>query len=75
MFFRRKSPLVLGIDISTAAVKLLELSRQGVRYRVESYAVEPLPQDAVIDKNSPRCTWIFVRLRSATVKRIAGLCA
>ncbi|KJV06378.1 pilus assembly protein PilM [Methylocucumis oryzae] len=42
---------VLSIDISTAAVKMLELSRQGARYRVESYAVAPLPKDAVIDKN------------------------
>ena len=42
---------VLGIDISTAAIKLLELSRHGNNYSVESYAVVPLPQDAVIDKN------------------------
>lgn len=42
---------MLGIDISTAAVKLLELSRTGARYKVESYSVAPLPQDAIIDKN------------------------
>lgn len=50
-WFNRTHSAVLGIDISTAAVKLLELSRTGVRYKVESYAVAPLPQDAVIDKN------------------------
>ncbi|MGR9116631.1 MAG: pilus assembly protein PilM [Gammaproteobacteria bacterium] len=50
-WFSRKQVPVIGIDISTAAVKLLELSKTGVRYRVESYAVSPLPQDAVIDKN------------------------
>ncbi len=50
MLIKRKQPLLLGIDISSAAVKLLELSRQGDRYRVESYAVEPLPPDAVVDK-------------------------
>ena len=49
--FSRKNIPVLGIDISTAAVKLLELSKAGARYRVESYAVAPLPQDAVVDKN------------------------
>jgi type IV pilus assembly protein PilM len=32
-------------------VKLLELSQSGDRYRVESYAVASLPQDAVIEKN------------------------
>lgn len=32
-------------------MKLLELSYSGDRYRVESYAVSSLPQDAVIEKN------------------------
>jgi type IV pilus assembly protein PilM len=50
MFFRRKKPLLLGLDISTAAIKLLELSKTGNHYRVESYGVAPLPQDAVVDK-------------------------
>lgn len=48
--FNRKQDVVLGIDISTAAIKLLELSRDGARYKVESYAVAPLPVDAVVDK-------------------------
>ncbi|MDD5271879.1 MAG: pilus assembly protein PilM [Methylovulum sp.] len=50
-WFSHKQNTVLSIDISTAAVKMLELSRLGPRYRVESYAVAPLPKDAVIDKN------------------------
>jgi type IV pilus assembly protein PilM len=40
----------LGLDISSTTVKLLELSRTGDRYRVESYAVCSLPQDAVVEK-------------------------
>lgn len=44
-------PSILGLDISTTAVKLLELSKSGERYRVESYAVEPLPPNSVIEKN------------------------
>jgi type IV pilus assembly protein PilM len=32
------------------AVKLLELSRQGDRYRVETFAVEPLPPNAVVER-------------------------
>ena len=47
---RRTRPLI-GLDISTTAVKLLELSRSGDRYRVESYAVEPLPPNSVSEKN------------------------
>ncbi len=50
-WFKKDQATVLGIDISTAAVKLLELSKTGARYRVESYAVVPLPQDAIVDKN------------------------
>lgn len=50
-WFNRGESAVLGIDISSAAIKLLELSRSGARYRVESYSVAPLPQDAVVDKN------------------------
>lgn len=49
--FKRKSTPVLGLDISTTAVKLLELSKSGNRYRVESYAVEPLPANSVVEKN------------------------
>ena len=47
---KNQSPLV-GVDISSTAVKLLQLSRSGERYRVEHYAVEPLPPNAVVEKN------------------------
>lgn len=50
LFGRKNAPL-LGLDISSTAVKLLELSLNGDRYRVESYAVEPLPQNAVSERN------------------------
>lgn len=42
---------MLGVDISSSSVKLLELSKQGDRYRVESYAVEPLPPNSVVEKS------------------------
>ncbi len=42
---------MLGLDISSTSVKLLELSRSGGEYRVESYGVEPLPENAVVEKN------------------------
>ena len=40
----------MGIDISATAIKLLELSRSGSKYRVESYAVETLPPNSVSEK-------------------------
>jgi len=54
-FFGTKNTPVLGLDISSTAVKLLELSRSGgrsgARFRVERYAVEVLPPDAVVETN------------------------
>ncbi|WP_426414944.1 pilus assembly protein PilM [Aestuariirhabdus sp. LZHN29] len=49
--FKKKTNTVLGVDISSTSVKVLELSRSGDRYRVESYGVEPLPENAVVEKN------------------------
>lgn len=51
LFGKSKATQVLGLDISSTTVKLLELSYTGGRYRVESYAVSSLPQDAVIEKS------------------------
>lgn len=49
--FTPKKPPLIGVDISSTAVKLLQLSRSGGRYRVEHYAVEPLPPNSVVEKN------------------------
>lgn len=51
MFFKKKSKPVLGIDITATAIKLLELSKSGGKYRIESYSVEPLPANSVVEKN------------------------
>jgi type IV pilus assembly protein PilM len=49
--FAKKPNVLLGLDISSTSVKLLELSKANDRYRVESYGVEPLPPNAVVEKN------------------------
>ncbi|MBN2872916.1 MAG: type IV pilus assembly protein PilM, partial [Halothiobacillaceae bacterium] len=59
----KKQPL-LGIDISSTSVKLVELSQQGAGYRVEAYAVEPLPINAVVEKNIADVEGV-----AATIKR------
>lgn len=66
--FGRKKATILGLDISTTAVKLLELSKSGDRYRVESYAVEPLPPNSVIEKNISDVEGVGEAIRRA-VKR------
>lgn len=47
----RKKPPLIGIDISSTSVKLIELSKSGNRYKVETYSVAPLPANAVVEKN------------------------
>ena len=51
LFGKRKTAQMLGIDISSTTIKLIELSQSGDRYRVESFAVASLPQGSVVEKN------------------------
>lgn len=50
MFFGKKRVPLLGLDITTSSVKLIELSQSGKRFRVESYAAEPTPPSSVNEK-------------------------
>ncbi|MGA0935355.1 MAG: pilus assembly protein PilM, partial [Pseudohongiellaceae bacterium] len=49
--FSKKNNALLGIDISSSSIKLLELSKSGSKYKVENYATRPLPDGAVVEKN------------------------
>lgn len=49
--FKKKNKILLGVDISSTTVKLLELSHNNGRYQVESYASEPLPANAVVEQS------------------------
>mgnify|MGYP001822313717 CR=1 FL=1 len=52
--FGHRKPALVGLDISSTAVKLIELSHTAgaadTIYQVETYAVEPLPVNAVVEK-------------------------
>lgn len=48
----KKNPPLVGIDISTSGVRLVELSETSKdQLRLERYASEPLPRGAVVDGN------------------------
>ena len=50
--FKTKSPSLIGVDIASTSVKLIELSQTGKgTYRLERYAIEPLPKETVTDGN------------------------
>lgn len=50
MLFGRSTKPLLGLDITTSSVKLIELSKSGDTYRVEAYSAEATPVNAVNEK-------------------------
>ena len=51
-FLKAKTPPLIGCDISSSSVKMVEIAEAGRNvYRVERYAIEPLPKDVVADGN------------------------
>jgi len=50
-FLTKKNNALLGIDISSSSIKLLELSKSGNKYKVENYSSRALPAGAVVEKN------------------------
>ncbi len=57
---------IIGLDISTTAVKLVELSDAGKgMLRIERYIIEPLPKDAVMDGNIANLDQVADTLRTA----------
>lgn len=65
LFNKKRAQPVLGVDISSSSVKLLELSRSGDQFRVESYAVASLPPNAVVEKNLAEVEAVANILRTA----------
>ena len=69
--FKPKAPPLFGLDISSSSVKMLEIVDAGKdAYRVERYAIEPLPRDAVVDGNINNLEAVTEAVRRAH-KRLA----
>lgn len=47
----KKAGTLLGVDISSTAVKILQLSPSGNNYKLENYIIRSLPANAVVEKN------------------------
>jgi type IV pilus assembly protein PilM len=51
-FFKERTPPLIGVDISSTSVKMVELSEGNKgNYRLDAYAIAPLAKDAVVDGN------------------------
>jgi len=47
--FSRKKDVVLGVDVSATAIKLVELSKKKKGYELTAFANVPLPRDAIVE--------------------------
>ena len=67
--FKPKAPPLFGMDISSSAVKMVELADAGKgAQRVERYAIESLPKDSVLDGNIANLESVAEAVRRAWKK-------
>ncbi|NMG28667.1 pilus assembly protein PilM [Aromatoleum evansii] len=70
--FRPKARQLVGLDISSSSVKMVELSEgEKGAYRMERYAIESLPRDAVVDGNIANLEGVSEAV-SRAVRRMGG---
>lgn len=51
-FLTESTPPLIGIDISSTAIKMVELTENGRgSYKLEAYSMAPLPKEAMVDGN------------------------
>ena len=49
--FGKKTSTLLGVDISSTSIKILQLSPAGNSYRLDNYVIRSLPANSVVEKN------------------------
>ncbi len=72
--FRPRARQLAGLDISSSSVKLVELSggeKDG--YRMERYAIEPLPREAVVDGNIANLEGVGEAIKRAVRRMGSGV--
>ena len=72
--FRPRVRQLAGLDISSSSVKLVELSggeKDG--YRIERYAIEPLPREAVVDGNITNLEGVGEAIKRAVRRMGSGI--
>ncbi|HMM53517.1 MAG TPA: pilus assembly protein PilM [Candidatus Desulfobacillus sp.] len=64
--FNPKARPLIGLDISSSSVKMVELAEAAKgSYRIERYAIETLPRDAVVDGNITKLEEVADAVRRA----------
>jgi type IV pilus assembly protein PilM len=64
--FRSKAPSLVGVDIGSMSIKLVELAAVGKgAFRLERYVIEPLPREVVVDGNIANLEQVTEALKRA----------
>jgi type IV pilus assembly protein PilM len=63
-----KNPPIIGLDIGASSIRLLQLSSHGSSYRIEHFAIEPLPQGVIVEKSVQDIEAISDAIKSAIRK-------
>ena len=69
--FSNNKMQLFGVDVSSSAVKVVQLSKSGQKYRVDYYGVDPLPANAVVEKNITEVDFVSAAISNAV--RRAGI--
>jgi len=63
--FGTKTPPVMGLDIGSSSIRLVQLSRAGASYRIDHFAIEPLPPGVIVEKSVQDIEAISDAIRAA----------
>ena len=66
--FARKTSPILGLDIGSSCVKLLELSFVNHRLRLECYSIEPIPRNSSVNADIPNKQIVGQTLQQAVLR-------
>jgi type IV pilus assembly protein PilM len=64
----KKHPPIIGLDIGASSIRLLQLSRHGSSFRIDHFAIEPLPQGVIVEKSVQDIDAISGAIKSAIRK-------
>lgn len=73
MLFSARSKPLIGLDITTSSIKLVEFTQSGRGFRAESYAAEPTPPNSINEKTIVDAPAVGEAIRRA-VKRAGTTC-
>lgn len=66
--FGMSSDPIIGVDIGSSAVKIMELGKQNSRYVIQNFAIEPLNVGDVVEKNIKNKEAVIKALDKALAK-------